>query len=131
MKIIHFFNITGLHQPAPAATPPALMDDRNWLQQQQHQQQQNMFFGQPRHVMNMQDKMSLEEQIKTQDLFSMDSGYRPPQQPQHHQEQQQHILNQMQLNEIALARSLTQYPCLLYTSPSPRDRQKSRMPSSA
>ena len=26
----------------------------------------------------------------------------------------------------------TQYhPCLLYTSPSPRDRQKSRMPSSA
>ena len=25
----------------------------------------------------------------------------------------------------------TVYPCLLYTSPSPRDRQKSRMPSSA
>ena len=24
-----------------------------------------------------------------------------------------------------------QYTCLLYTSPSPRDRQKSRMPSSA
>ena len=24
-----------------------------------------------------------------------------------------------------------QFPCLLYTSPSPRDRQKSRMPSSA
>ena len=24
-----------------------------------------------------------------------------------------------------------QWPCLLYTSPSPRDRQKSRMPSSA
>ena len=23
------------------------------------------------------------------------------------------------------------YPCLLYTSPSPRDRQKSRMPTSA
>ena len=23
------------------------------------------------------------------------------------------------------------HPCLLYTSPSPRDRQKSRMPSSA
>ena len=23
------------------------------------------------------------------------------------------------------------FPCLLYTSPSPRDRQKSRMPSSA
>ena len=26
---------------------------------------------------------------------------------------------------------LTLYTCLLYTSPSPRDRQKSRMPSSA
>ena len=26
---------------------------------------------------------------------------------------------------------LTLFPCLLYTSPSPRDRQKSRMPSSA
>ena len=25
----------------------------------------------------------------------------------------------------------SQWPCLLYTSPSPRDRQKSRMPSSA
>ena len=25
----------------------------------------------------------------------------------------------------------TKYTCLLYTSPSPRDRQKSRMPSSA
>ena len=31
-----------------------------------------------------------------------------------------------------LAHGVTQcYPCLLYTSPSPRDRQKSRMPSSA
>ena len=28
-------------------------------------------------------------------------------------------------------KSGTQYTCLLYTSPSPRDRQKSRMPSSA
>src|SRR5678809_1707478 len=27
--------------------------------------------------------------------------------------------------------TLIHYPCLLYTSPSPRDRQKSRMPSSA
>ena len=27
--------------------------------------------------------------------------------------------------------TLTLYACLLYTSPSPRDRQKSRMPSSA
>ena len=29
------------------------------------------------------------------------------------------------------ARSTGPYSCLLYTSPSPRDRQKSRMPSSA
>ena len=28
-------------------------------------------------------------------------------------------------------RNLVLYSCLLYTSPSPRDRQKSRMPSSA
>ena len=28
-------------------------------------------------------------------------------------------------------KDLTDGPCLLYTSPSPRDRQKSRMPSSA
>ena len=27
--------------------------------------------------------------------------------------------------------TMTSSPCLLYTSPSPRDRQKSRMPSSA
>ena len=31
---------------------------------------------------------------------------------------------------LALAYAIT-HPCLLYTSPSPRDRQKSRMPSSA
>ena len=37
------------------------------------------------------------------------------------------------LNGLELCRSLKQDPrtCLLYTSPSPRDRQKSRMPSSA
>ena len=32
---------------------------------------------------------------------------------------------------LELARTLHDGPCLLYTSPSPRDRQKSRMPSSA
>ena len=32
--------------------------------------------------------------------------------------------------EMIKARDQT-HPCLLYTSPSPRDRQKSRMPSSA
>ena len=30
-----------------------------------------------------------------------------------------------------LSQSIPAYTCLLYTSPSPRDRQKSRMPSSA
>ena len=33
--------------------------------------------------------------------------------------------------EKALESWVEPYPCLLYTSPSPRDRQKSRMPSSA
>ena len=32
---------------------------------------------------------------------------------------------------FVLSRSANAYGCLLYTSPSPRDRQKSRMPSSA
>ena len=31
----------------------------------------------------------------------------------------------------SLSHGLFRLPCLLYTSPSPRDRQKSRMPSSA
>ena len=33
--------------------------------------------------------------------------------------------------QIAEANLTEYYACLLYTSPSPRDRQKSRMPSSA
>ena len=36
---------------------------------------------------------------------------------------------QNNMKQIVLA--LHNYHCLLYTSPSPRDRQKSRMPSSA
>ena len=35
------------------------------------------------------------------------------------------------LGLIAIALMVIAYSCLLYTSPSPRDRQKSRMPSSA
>ena len=34
-------------------------------------------------------------------------------------------------HQITVNASLNKYRCLLYTSPSPRDRQKSRMPSSA
>ena len=44
------------------------------------------------------------------------------------------IAEQIDLHNEALAKaeSIDQgKPCLLYTSPSPRDRQKSRMPSSA
>ena len=33
--------------------------------------------------------------------------------------------------QIAAGQANPAPPCLLYTSPSPRDRQKSRMPSSA
>ena len=35
------------------------------------------------------------------------------------------------LSRAALVKDEKHYDCLLYTSPSPRDRQKSRMPSSA
>ena len=38
---------------------------------------------------------------------------------------------QLILDVIKKAIETNGYPCLLYTSPSPRDRQKSRMPSSA
>ena len=34
-------------------------------------------------------------------------------------------------SDIDFLEQKAQKPCLLYTSPSPRDRQKSRMPSSA
>ena len=42
--------------------------------------------------------------------------------------EKKNALNSEMINELALC---TDYACLLYTSPSPRDRQKSRMPSSA
>ena len=35
------------------------------------------------------------------------------------------------ISPTVCSRLTNPYPCLLYTSPSPRDRQKSRMPSSA
>ena len=38
-------------------------------------------------------------------------------------------LSDSRYNEVFLLTNI--YTCLLYTSPSPRDRQKSRMPSSA
>ena len=42
------------------------------------------------------------------------------------------VSEQIRTEEVGkLASTIAAYPCLLYTSPSPRDRQKSRMPSSA
>ena len=42
-----------------------------------------------------------------------------------------HLKNLSYENGIIGALAIDQRGCLLYTSPSPRDRQKSRMPSSA
>ena len=42
------------------------------------------------------------------------------------------VLEQIYNNQLqAILFSVNQYSCLLYTSPSPRDRTRSRMPSSA
>ena len=41
------------------------------------------------------------------------------------------VANNEKLDELLVAPKTPSSPCLLYTSPSPRDRQKSRMPSSA
>ena len=41
------------------------------------------------------------------------------------------MVQQMMRNPGSVVYVRQQEPCLLYTSPSPRDRQKSRMPSSA
>ena len=40
-------------------------------------------------------------------------------------------INAMLTEALAVLGSVIPTPCLLYTSPSPRDRQRSRMPSSA
>ena len=40
-------------------------------------------------------------------------------------------LGQRGVNIMEFAKAFNAKTCLLYTSPSPRDRQKSRMPSSA
>ena len=43
-----------------------------------------------------------------------------------------HILNMKKILKMHVADiNYVSFTCLLYTSPSPRDRQKSRMPSSA
>ena len=39
--------------------------------------------------------------------------------------------NKSKVDEYGINRNFRKSTCLLYTSPSPRDRQKSRMPSSA
>ena len=42
-----------------------------------------------------------------------------------------HLFLKLSSHQPLLQHFLNLFPCLLYTSPSPRDRQKSRMPSSA
>ena len=49
-----------------------------------------------------------------------------------HNPKQKSVLCKIKLNgEYISTGGIVLKPCLLYTSPSPRDRQKSRMPSSA
>ena len=49
-----------------------------------------------------------------------------------HNRMRNHLAGTAQRPRLAVFRSNNHmYACLLYTSPSPRDRQKSRMPSSA
>ena len=43
----------------------------------------------------------------------------------------QHVVKRLEGLGAVFVEELDQCPCLLYTSPSPRDRTRSRMPSSA
>ena len=46
--------------------------------------------------------------------------------------EEQSIIEDLNFNELEIEiRHSRHYPCLLYTSPSPRDKRQSRMPSSA
>ena len=73
----------------------------------------------------MNEKLSLEGLIFQATKIDIDSNVltitlnRP---------EKKNALNNVMSNEICYALS---YACLLYTSPSPRDRTRSRMPSSA
>ena len=54
--------------------------------------------------------------------------------PEQRASQKANFLEELQSSPIALSTELANeqhYDCLLYTSPSPRDRTRSRMPSSA
>ena len=42
-----------------------------------------------------------------------------------------HHLNYLYQTDFTITKKMLQYVCLLYTSPSPRDKRQSRMPSSA
>ena len=50
---------------------------------------------------------------------------------QRHQSNITYVVAPVMLVELATSILLLVYPCLLYTSPSPRDKRQSRMPSSA
>ena len=51
--------------------------------------------------------------------------------PKLEEELNNNFQNLINIKEISNIKEAVDYSCLLYTSPSPRDRQKSRMPSSA
>ena len=51
--------------------------------------------------------------------------------PQATKDYERHISQAAFVAMVEAGYTVTDRPCLLYTSPSPRDRQKSRMPSSA
>ena len=71
-------------------------------------------------VQDHEDIMALNGRL-SKDLYLRSSG----------EEAREHALSAAQKYEAAFQNTLGYYSCLLYTSPSPRDRQKSRMPSSA
>ena len=78
-------------------------------------------FGDPRGVL----VKGAVVRLKTQDAFSGEYG-----DVEKYDDVQRKWLVRLHRREVAIAPMSFSY-CLLYTSPSPRDRQKSRMPSSA
>eukprot|EP00828_Plagiopyla_frontata_P012490 TRINITY_DN17149_c0_g1_i1.p1 TRINITY_DN17149_c0_g1~~TRINITY_DN17149_c0_g1_i1.p1 ORF type:complete len:349 (-),score=63.60 TRINITY_DN17149_c0_g1_i1:35-1081(-) len=68
-----------------------------------------------------------EDHLPNQGQTYLKNGKLVKEAPQSIEQQKEDVSQQQQ----SFQQSIEQQPCLLYTSPSPRDRQKSRMPSSA
>ena len=103
-------------------------------------------------LLNMVSKLCLQREIK---IFWIDTGYLPPETYQYAEKLIEDLSLEIEVlqSELSPARMEAKYgklwetnkvsdldkyhelrkikPCLLYTSPSPRDRTRSRMPSSA